>query len=224
MNSRIATVRQSATFFFNLVFWVPVFFLSLLLVYNTIPYFSFNPDLSFLAERAMLYKDVIWRASFYVHIAAGVFCITTALIQFSYYILRKRRAIHVWSGKIYVFVVLLLGAPTGLYMSFFAKGGFWERTLFVFMAVSWFFFTLKGYEMIRKRNVLAHQFWMMRSYAMALTAVTFRVYHILFFYGGMDHYNNYTISLWISVVGNLLFAEFVIYLKSKSYLKTFNIS
>ena len=223
MNSRALTVRQSVKYFYNFIFWTPVFFLSLLLVYNTIPYFSFNPDFIFLEERAVLYEDAVWRACFYVHIFAGMFCITTALLQFSSYLLRKRRAIHVWAGKTYVLVVLILGAPTGLYMSFFAKGGFWERALFVFMAVSWFFFTLKGYEMIRKKNVLAHQFWMMRSYAMALTAVTFRIYHILFFYGGVEHLLNYEISLWISVLGNMLFAEAIIYFKSKAYLKTFSI-
>jgi len=138
-------------------------------------------------------------------------------------ILKKARAIHRWSGRIYVFVVLFLGAPTGLYMSFFAKGSFWERALFMFMAMFWFFTTLKGLQMILKKNVLAHKLWMIRSYAMAMTAVTFRVYHLIFYIMDWDHLKNYEISLWISVLGNMLVAESIIYLKSRNYLKTFSV-
>ena len=215
------TFQQSVRFFTSMLFWVPVAACSLLLIYNTLPYFSFSNDFSFIQERGLLFQSTIYKASFYMHIAAGAFCIGTALIQFSSYILKKRKAIHVWSGRIYVFVVLLLGAPTGLYMSFFAKGSFYERALFMFMAVFWFFTTYNGLTTILKKNVLAHKIWMIRSYAMAMTAVTFRVYHILFYLSGWSHLENYEISLWISVIGNMLFAEYFIFRKSKRYLKTF---
>ena len=220
-NSRMLTFQQSVRFFTSMLFWVPVAACSLLLIYNTLPYFSFSNDFSFIQERGLLFQSTIYKASFYMHIAAGAFCIGTALIQFSGYILKKRKAIHVWSGRIYVFVVLLLGAPTGLYMSFFAKGSFYERALFMFMAVFWFFTTYNGLTTILKKNVLAHKIWMIRSYAMAMTAVTFRVYHILFYLSGWSHLENYEISLWISVIGNMLFAEYFIFRKSKRYLKTF---
>jgi hypothetical protein len=138
-------------------------------------------------------------------------------------VLKKSKAIHRWSGKVYVAVVLFLAAPTGLYMSFFAKGGFWERVLFMFMAGFWFITTFYGFTTIHKKNVLAHKIWMMRSYAMAMTAVTFRLYHIAFYLAGWSHLENYEISLWISVIGNMLFAEYIIYRKSRSYLKSFAI-
>jgi hypothetical protein len=118
-------------------------------------------------------------------------------------------------------VVLLIGAPTGLYMSFFAKGGFTERGLFMFMAVSWFFFTLKGFTSILNKQVLAHKIWMMRSYAMAMTAVTFRVYYIILYLWDVPLTMNYEVSLWISVVGNLMLAEFLIFRKTRNYLNSF---
>jgi len=192
-----------------------------LLVYNTLPYFSFSRDFSFIEERSLLFQSNLYSASFYIHIFAGAVCITTALIQFSRYILKKSKAIHRWSGKAYVFVVLFLGAPTGLYMSFFAKGSIWERLLFMFMASTWFITTLYGLSTIRKKNVLAHTIWMMRSYSMAMTAVTFRIYHIVFYLMDWDHLENYELSLWISVFGNMLFAEWLIYRKSKRYLRSF---
>ena len=221
LNSRQTTLQSSIRYFFMLLFWIPVTFFSLLLVRNTIPYFSFSHSFSFIEERTILFLKPVYQYSFYTHIFAGMICISTALIQFSSYILKKRRAIHVWSGKMYVLVVLIIGAPTGLYMSFFAKGSFWERILFAFMAMYWFFTTMKGLQTIKARNVIAHKNWMIRSYSMAMTAVTFRIYHIAFYYFGVDHLHNYEVSLWISVLGNMLVAEYIIFRKSRSYLKTF---
>ena len=220
-NSRQLTLQQTVKVLFQMLFWIPVIAFSLLLVYNTLPYFSFRKDFSFIQERSFLFSGSLYNSSFYIHIFAGAVCILTALIQFSRYILKKSRAIHRWSGKIYVFVVLFLAAPTGLYMSFFSKGSIWERSLFLFMAISWFITTLYGFTTIHKKNVLAHKIWMIRSYAMAMTAVTFRIYHIIFYLLDWDHLENYELSLWISVIGNMLFAEWIIYRKSRSYLKTF---
>ena len=222
-NTRILTFQRSTRVLFQMLFWVPVIGFSLLLIYNTLPYFSFSKKFSFIEERSFLFQSSFYNACFYIHIAAGALCIGTALIQFSRYILKKSKAIHRFSGKIYVAVVLFLGAPTGLYMSFFAKGSLGERALFMFMAGWWFVTTLYGLTSIHKRNVLAHKIWMMRSYSMAMTAVTFRVYHIVFYLLGWDHLKNYELSLWISVIGNMLFAEWVIYRQSKKYLKSFDI-
>ena len=220
-NSRMATLQQSVRIFSLMLFWVPVAAFSLLLIYNTLPYFSFSKEFLFIQERSILFQSGLYNASFYIHIGAGAFCIATSLLQLSSYILKKRKQVHIWSGRIYVFVVLILGAPTGLYMSFFAKGSFYERALFMFMALFWAFTTYKGLITILAKNVLAHKHWMIRSYAMAMTAVTFRIYHLAFYMLGWDHLENYEISLWISVIGNMLVAEYFIFRLSKRYLRTF---
>ncbi|MFI5149618.1 MAG: DUF2306 domain-containing protein [Bacteroidia bacterium] len=221
-NSRVVAAGKALKRGSLILFWTPLILLSLLLVYNTIPYFSFKPDSSFLIERISLYGKAVWKYSFYFHIAAGSLCILTALIQFSSWILKKRKKIHVVAGKIYVFVVLLIGAPTGLFMTFFAKGGIAERACFMAMAVFWFYTTYKGFVAAAiEKNFLSHKFWMIRSYAMALTAVSFRVYHILFLLLGFSNYDNYAVSLWISVLGNAAIAEVFILLKSRNYLRSF---
>lgn len=220
-NTRTITLQHSVRVLSQMIFWIPVTAFSLLLIYNTLPYFSFSKEFDFIEERNFLFKSSLYNACFYIHIAAGAFCIGTALVQFSRYILKKTKAIHRVSGKIYVVVVLFLGAPTGLYMSFFAKGSFWERALFMFMAGWWFITTLYGLGTIRKKNIIAHKIWMIRSYAMAMTAVTFRVYHILFYLLNWNHLENYELSLWISVVGNMLFAEWIIWRQSRNYLNSF---
>lgn len=220
-NTRVTTLRKSVRVFFRMLFWIPVIAFSLLLVYNTLPYFSFSGDFSFIEERGFLFKNGLYHACFYIHIFAGAVCILAALVQFSRYILKRSKTIHRWSGRLYVFVVLFLGAPTGFYMAFFAKGSFGERVLFMFMAIFWFITTYYGLSTILKKNVLAHKIWMVRSYAMAMTAVTFRIYHIVFYMLNWGHLENYELSLWISVVGNMLFAEFIIYRQSRNYLRSF---
>jgi hypothetical protein len=127
----------------------------------------------------------------------------------------------VWSGRIYVLVVLLIGAPTGMFMAFFAKGSNMERGLFMVMALIWFYSTARGLQTVLEKNILAHKQWMMRSYAMAMTAVTFRIYHILFYYIGWSHLENYEISLWISVVGNIVFTEVILFIRDKKYIQSF---
>ena len=107
-NSRQLVFQNSARFFFKMLFWLPVTVFSLLLIYNTLPYFSFSKDFSFIEERSMLFRSSLYNTCFYIHIAAGALCIGTALIQFSRYILKKTKAIHRFSGKIYVFVVLFM--------------------------------------------------------------------------------------------------------------------
>jgi Predicted membrane protein (DUF2306) len=204
-----------------MLFWVPVIGFSLLLIYNTLPYFSFSKDFDFIKERSFLFQSNLYNTCFYIHITAGALCIGTALIQFSRYMLKKSKAIHRISGKIYVGAVLFLGAPTGLYMAFFAKGSFWERALFMFMASWWFITTLNGLTTIHKRNIIAHKIWMMRSYAMAMTAVTFRVYYIFLYMMDWKLLENYQFSLWISVIGNMLITEWIIHRQSKHYLKSF---
>jgi hypothetical protein len=220
-NTRMLTFERSARVLSRMLFWVPVAGFSLLLIYNTLPYFSFSQHFSFIEERSLLFKSSFYYTCFYIHIAAGATCIGTALIQFSRYLMKKSKAIHRVSGRIYVFVVLFLGAPTGLYMAFFAKGSFWERSLFMFMATWWFITTLNGLNTILKKNVVAHKLWMIRSYSMAMTAVTFRVYYIFFYMMGWEDLVNYEFSLWVSVIGNMLIAEAIIYSQSRRYLKSF---
>ena len=93
-NTRLLTFQRSVKVFFQMLFWVPVAGFSLLLIYNTLPYFSFNKDFPFIEERSFLFQSSFYNTCFYIHIAAGALCIGTALVQFSRYILKKSKAIH----------------------------------------------------------------------------------------------------------------------------------
>ena len=91
INSRQLTLQHTVRYFIAALFWIPVTFFSLLLVRNTIPYFSFSQDFSFIQERAILFARSIYKYSFYIHIFAGMVCISTALVQFSTIIIKKEK-------------------------------------------------------------------------------------------------------------------------------------
>jgi hypothetical protein len=53
-NSRQLNLQQCVRYSLAVLFWIPIIFFSLLLVKNTLPYFSFSQDFSFIEERAVL--------------------------------------------------------------------------------------------------------------------------------------------------------------------------
>jgi len=93
-NTRVLTHQKSVKVFYQMLFWVPVAALSLLLIYNTLAYFSFSKDFRFIEEREFLFAGSFYNTCFYIHIAAGTLCIGTALIQFSRYIVKESKALH----------------------------------------------------------------------------------------------------------------------------------
>ena len=120
-------------------------------------------------------------------------------------------------GKIYVIDVLFLTGPTGLIMALYANGGLGGRIAFILLSLLWLFTTYKAYKMVREKNFVAHQQWMIRSYALTLSAVTLRAWKWIFFVGAETFFDlelpPKTVYIWVAWLGwtlNLLFAEYLI--------------
>lgn len=195
-------------------------FLSLLLIRNTVPYFNGKTDFIFLQSKQDLLNNWIWRASFYMHIAGSIICLATGIFQFSNKILKKNKSIHKFLGKTYVLSVLLLAWPGGQFMSVFANGGLWGKIPFFILSILWAYSTYRGYISIRKKNVVTHSAWMIRSYSYAATAVTFRTYFILLkYFLSIDPLISSIAGQWMSLVGNIIAAELIINYYTPAYLK-----
>ena len=98
-------------------------------------------------------------------------------------------------------------------MSFFAKGGILGVVGFLLNGVLLFIPTVLGVRSILARNITAHRRWMIRSYAMAATAISFRVLHLVFAWFSAQH--AYVAGIWGSVIVNALLAEFIIRYKHR---------
>jgi hypothetical protein len=200
-------------------------FFTYLMAKLTIPYFTFETDVDFLlTKQAILHID-IWRWSFYIHIGTSVFVLLAGIFQFSRTIIRKYPKFHRLSGKMYVLLVLLLSAPSGLVMSFYANGGGYAKASFVIISTLWWVFTFIAYNRILKRNIASHTNFMIRSYALTLSAITLRLY--TYFLPGIFldvdiHLNGkemYILVSWLSWIPNLLIAEILIRKNSFSLKK-----
>lgn len=193
------------------VAWVCMLLLSALLLWNIWFYVELGANHPFIAEKqAELGGSTIWQTNLILHIIAATACVIASLSQFSGIVQRRLPRWHRLSGRVYVYCVLLVVVPTGLYMGLLAKGGVLGVTAFLFMGVFAFFSTLRGLQMAILRDIPSHRAWMLRSYSMLATALSFRVYHLLFHAMGMEPDQNYLLSLWISVLGNWMIAEVII--------------
>ena len=61
-----------------------------------------------------------------------------------------------------------------------------------------------------------HVDWMIRSFAMVTTAITFRIEHIVFQELGFAAETGFLAALYLSIAGNAILAEFLIFMMNKN--------
>lgn len=158
---------------------------------------------------ALLASD-LYLTGFYTHIFLGGLALLTGFTQFFATLRRKRLGLHRTLGTIYLLSVFLSGTA-GLFIAYYASGGWIPAVGFAGLAVLWLYTTANAYATIRNGMVPAHQRWMIRSYALCFAAVTLRIYLPLFIEGfGMEFYDAYRIIAWLCWVPNILVAEYFI--------------
>lgn len=199
------------------VFWLTCAALSALLVENTLPYYRFVDDLPFLLEKADVYGDVLWRVSFYAHVTGGLVCLLSALPQFSRTLLRRLPRLHRALGWTYVVSVLGFTVPAGLYLAIFAKGGMPGRFGFILLGVALFYTTWRGLERVRAGDFRGHVPWMVRSFALTLSAISFRIFYLALYVAGVA--GEYVLALWLSLVFNVVAAELILLRRRKGALR-----
>jgi len=172
---------------------------------------------SLLASKpAALLDNSLYLTAFYTHIFLGGLALLAGFSQFFKKLRRKRVRLHRTLGKIYILSVLLSGTA-GLGIAFFATGGIISALGFGGLAVFWLYTTTNAYTSIKKREMHAHQRWMIRSYALCFAAVSLRIYLPTFTFAfGMEFIPAYRIIAWLCWVPNLLIAEFFIVRKLAS--------
>ena len=206
-------------FFNSLVFGI-ILYASYLLILLSLPYIHFIPGVEFLATKQLIYHIDAWRISFYVHVFTSPIVILAGLFQFNGWILRNKPKLHRLLGMIYVIVVLFVTGPAALIMSLYANGGRVAQTSFVILSCLWILFTFLAYRKVRKHDYSSHIKWMIRSYALTLSAVTLRFYAYLFdvFNLNLGPKETYILLAYLSWIPNLIFAEILMRAGYLNYL------
>jgi len=177
----------------------------------TLEYVPLDPNVSFLMIKQTEVQDrpeYLW--FFYTHVYTSIFVLLAGFLA----ILRKDfrlKNFHINAGKIYIFLILLFAAPSGIYMGIFANGGFLSKISFVILGSLWWFSTFKAYQLARKKKFKEHKQWMWRSFALTISALTLRIWKVIIVY--LFHPNPmdvYQIIAWLGWVPNILLIEYLI--------------
>lgn len=174
-------------------------------------YSSFDDQAGFLAEKQAYLHLPIWKTAFYVHVFSSVLTLMAGFTQFSTDVLKLRPGLHRLVGRIYVWDILLINFPAGLIMAIYANGHLPSKLAFLILDSLWFWFTLKAILEIKRGNLRKHRDYMLRSYALTLSALTLRTWKIILVHTTtLPLETIYMMDAWLGFVPNLLCAEWII--------------
>jgi uncharacterized membrane protein len=182
-----------------------------LLLRMIVDYSSFQTGIHFLQYKQAYLSIGWWRIAFYVHVFSSIFALAAGFTQFSNYILKNYKSIHRVIGKIYVINVLLINFPAVMILAVYANGLLPAKMAFVILDCLWFYFTLRAFVAIRRKQIDEHREFMIRSFALTFSAITLRTWKVILSSAfNMDPLTLYMVEAWMGFVPNLLFAEWLI--------------
>jgi hypothetical protein len=178
----------------------------------TLRYIPIHPDVAFLQIKQTEITTVpAYFYIFYIHVLSSIFVLLAGFTQFNQKLLARYPRIHRNIGKIYVYTVLFFSAPSGIYIGYYANGGLFAKISFMTLGTLWFTFTLYAMLQALKRKIISHKKFMLRSFALAFSAITLRMWKVvivlLFHPNPMDVYK---IIAWLGWIPNLLLIEWYI--------------
>lgn len=146
-----------------------------LLVLITLQYIPIKYDVAFLNIKQEEIKLTHYKIAFFSHVFSSIIVIIIGLPQFSYSVRKHFSFFHKLSGKIYILLILLIASPSGFIMGYYANGGIVSQISFVLLSVLWFMFTYIAYKSIKTGDWKKHKSFMLRSYALTLSAISLRL-------------------------------------------------
>lgn len=175
-------------------------------------YIPYNTDVAFLRIKQDYISSAYYRLAFFIHAYTAILTLAAGFTQFSGRIRQQYPVIHRWSGYIYLLIVLFLAGPSGFVIGIHANGGWTSQLGFCLLALFWMYFTARAWQAARKKSWLLHRDFMIRSFALALSAITLRMWKYafvaLFSPRPMDVYR---VVAWLGWCLNLLIAEWIIF-------------
>ncbi len=190
--------------------WIIFGFFAIAVGLYPVLYFVLDMSQGFLSSKSTeLLQNQVWNFFFYQHIIFGGLSLLIGWTQFSMKFRNKNLTLHRTIGKVYI-VSCLLSGSAGFYIAFFATGGVIASLGFGCLATAWLVTTSRAYLSIRKKQIDAHQAWMIRSYALTFAAVTLRIWLPLSQMAALEFVTAYVFISWLCWVPNLLVAEWVV--------------
>ncbi len=146
---------------------VLAFFALKFIIKDALPYFGFNK------ETFGSYWEYKW--ALIGHISGGLIALLIGPFQFSNKFRNRYLTIHRWSGRVYISAILFASiCATYLAWTDALKVNFSWAFGLQGLAFAWTSTTLMAYVSVRRRRMLQHKEWMIRSYVVTFAFVSFR--------------------------------------------------
>ncbi len=141
-----------------------------------------------------------------LHAGFAATALLIGAVQFSKVLRERKPWIHRWVGRVYV-TSCLIGAAAGLLLAIGSSSGAVASVGFGSLAIAWIVTNLLGWYNAREWHFAAHRRWMIRSWALTLSAVTLRLYIPVAEAAGLPELPAYQAISFLCWVPNLIFAE-----------------
>lgn len=174
-------------------------------------YIPIRMDVAFLLLKQEYIHIDLWRIAFFTHVFTSMFVLVAGFTQFLKPLLKAYPRWHRGLGYLYVIDILFVTGPAGLIMSFYANGGMWSRVAFILLSVLWIGFTAMALYHAKKKDFVQHRIFMIRSYALTLSALSLRAWKVLLAtFTDMGPMDRYRLIAWLGWGLNLVIAEYII--------------
>lgn len=195
----------------NVCLYVLLCLATFLMLRGIVRYYPMQDNIGFLQFKQAYLHILPWKIAFYTHVFTIIFALLAGFTQFSTFILKNYRGVHKLMGKLYAWDILFINFPATFIMAIYANGLLPSKIAFVVLDCLWTWFTYKAVVEIKRKNIIAHKQYMIRSYALTLSAIMLRSWKLIilsFVY--VDTLHLYMIDAWMGFVPNLIFAEWLI--------------
>ncbi|MFD0678341.1 MULTISPECIES: DUF2306 domain-containing protein [unclassified Paenibacillus] len=173
----------------------------------------------FLSEKTGLKRELnrpILLNVMHVHVAFACIAMAVGMLNLSNRIFEKSRKLQRINGYVYIGSVLLVVLTSG-YMAPYATGGKISSMGFNTLNMVWLLITIMALVQIKKKRIIRHRNWMIRSYAFCFTNLLIHLITSLFHHGfGLIYVTSYTIGVYGSIVLLLVIPEVIVRTISKS--------
>ena len=174
-------------------------------------YMPLRNDVAFLRIKQDVAVLAHYRLAFFVHVYSTMLVLPAGFLQFSRSLRTRFPVLHRSFGWLYSLVVLVFASTSGFWMGLFANGGFLSQLSFCLLALAWFYFTFQAVQYARRKQFVRHRNFMIRSFALALSAITLRIWKPLLVYFFHPHpMDVYRLVAWLGWTLNWLLAELII--------------
>ena len=169
-------------------------------------YFPPNFQSDFLLGRDTYFFGP-YRWAFYAHIISGPFSLIAGLVLLSDAVRRRYASFHRRLGRLQVACVLVLVAPSGLWMAWYAATGAVAAAGFASLAVATAICVCAGWRAAVRRRFDEHRRWMLRCFVLLCSAVVLRVIGGLSDVLGVEW--TYPFAAWVSWLVPIVILELV---------------